>query len=218
MDQALAHFEQRDLQAQIECEEARLAASQARLQTLKDVAAGRTKERELTINVVWHRRSPRRIYGAAFYRLQDHNGYQAMCCEHPAELYGWAFLWGLSRVSAKTNGVDGLVVRIPKLPDPKILWHLFEEPRFWAARFHLEGMIVATHLSTMEPKGRPRFRLSPLPHDEQRRLDLMARRAKHLRYGQCATDLPENAFQAIFNKPLRMIESIAPPPSLATVT
>jgi hypothetical protein len=215
MDQALKHLEGRDLQTQIEREEARLAASQARLQTLKDVAAGRANGRQLAIDVVWRRRSPRRIYGAAIYKFQDYEGYQAMCCAEPVELYAWAFLLGLLRVSAKTKGVDGLVIRVPKLPDAKTLWHLFEEPGFWTKRFHLEGAMIATHLSTMVPKGPPRFRLTPLPEDEQRRLDLMARQARHLKYRQCATDLPESAFEAYFNEPLRKLEGIAPPP-LAT--
>jgi hypothetical protein len=216
MDQAFKHLEGRDLQTQIEREEARLAASKARLQTLRDVAAGRAKERELTVNAVWYRRSPRRIYGAALYRFQNHNGYQAMCCTEPVELYGWAFMLGLLKVAGKTKRLDGLVVRVPKLPDAQTRWHLFEEPGFWTERFGLGGMLVGTHLSAMLSKGPPRFRLSPLTEDEQRRLDLMARQAKHLKYGQCATDLPEHIFEAYFNKPLRALEGITPPPPLAT--
>ncbi|EIM25228.1 hypothetical protein MicloDRAFT_00059500 [Microvirga lotononidis] len=139
-----------------------------------------------------------------------------MCCEEPVELYGWAFMLGLLKVAGKTRGLDGLVVRTPKLPNARTLWHLFEEPGFWAERFGPIGMMVGTHLSTMVPKGPPRCRLSPLPQDEQRRLDLMAKQARHLKYGQCATDLPESAFEAYFNEPLRKLQGIAAPAPLAT--
>lgn len=217
MDRELEHLEGRDLRTQIEREEARLAASQARLQTLKDVAAGRAMGRELTINVVWHRRSPRRIFGAALYRFQDRNGYQAMCCEEPVDLYAWVLMLGTGEVRSKTKGLDGLVIRLPKLPDAQTRWHLFEEAGFWAQKFGPSGVVMGLSLATMVPKGPPRFRLSPLPRDEERRLNLMARQARHLKYGQYATDLPENAFEAYFNQPLRALERIAPPSLLNSV-
>lgn len=202
-DQAISKREAH-LQREIQREEARLAASQKRLASLRKVVRGDITDRVISIDAIWERRGSK-VVGASVCVFQGKARFFFDVCNGPHELYGLALHHAHGWVIRQTGDIDGLTIRFPKMPDAETM-RLLNDPGAWGSHWiaggpQREDLITWFAFSVMSSKGLLRFRSGALPAPYAEELVDLAERAKRLPSG--LDRLAEDETIAIINRPLR---------------
>jgi hypothetical protein len=194
------------LQKKIDSELEKIANAERRLKVLRRVARGDYRDRAIYVDAIWQQRGPK-IFGAAIAVFQD----IALCwpanCSSPHELYSHAIYGACRKVLKQTGGCEGLTVNFAKTPDPATM-RLLTEQGAWGEYYDYDGMRrpppdIQTWmlLSWGFQDGDVRYRKTQLPEPYPDMLAHMADRARYL--SGSVEELPDEAFDHIFNKPLR---------------